>query len=266
MGDARLSGKAALVTGAGSGIGRAIAVLFASEGARVGINWLHNRRGAEETLRLVRAAGSDGMLLRADISREPPVRRMVRAFIAELGGIDVLVCNSGIGTAKSPDRVAEILEEDWDRVIDVNLKGMMLVSKHALPDMIRRGAGSIIAISSIRGLLGNPSLASYCASKGGEVLLAKQMALDYAKQGVRVNCICPGFILTEMLKGYIAGQADPQEARRLFASMSPMNRIGAPEEIAAAALFLASEASSFVTGAALPVDGGYTAFGVRSIL
>jgi meso-butanediol dehydrogenase / (S,S)-butanediol dehydrogenase / diacetyl reductase len=126
--------------------------------------------------------------------------------------------------------------------------------------------GSIIFISSIRGLLGNPSLASYCASKGGEVLLARQMATDYARRGVRVNCICPGFVLTEMLQGYIGKQDDPAAAQAAFAQMSPMNRIGRPEEIAAAALFFASDASSFVTGTALPVDGGYTAFGARDIL
>jgi len=266
MADGLLAGKSALVTGAGSGIGRAIALRFAAEGARVGLNWLHNQRGAERTLQLMRESGGEGMLVRADVSRDRQVRAMIGALADAFGDLDVVVCNSGIGTETSPDRVAEISVKDWDRVIDVNLKGMMLVSKHSLPGMIRRGSGSIIAVSSIRGLLGNPSLASYCASKGGEVLLAKQMAVDYAHYGVRVNCICPGFILTEMLQGYIAKQSDPEEARRAFAAMSPMNRVGSPEEIASAALFLASQASSFVVGAALPVDGGYTACGVRAIL
>jgi NAD(P)-dependent dehydrogenase (short-subunit alcohol dehydrogenase family) len=182
------------------------------------------------------------------------------------GRIDVLVNNSGIGAASSPDRVADISEEDWDRVMAVNLKGAMLCSRAVIPLMIRQGGGSIIIVSSIRGLLGNPALASYCASKGGEVLLARQMAVEYGRQGIRVNCICPGFVGTEMLRGYIAEQEDPERAGAAFASMSPMDRIGEPEEIAAAALFLASSASSFVTGVALPVDGGYTAFGVREIL
>lgn len=262
----RLEGRTALVTGAGSGIGQAIATLFAREGAHLGINYCRSEEGARRTLALVREAGSDGEILRADVSDEEQVTAMARQLAGRFGGVDILVCNSGIGTSDSPDRVAEILEEDWDRVLDVNLKGAMLPAKHVLPLMIDRGGGSILFISSIRGLLGNPSLASYCASKGGEVLLAKQMALDYARQGVRVNCICPGFVLTEMLRGYIGRQSDPGGAAASFAAMSPMNRIGTPDEIAAAALFFASDASSFVTGAALPVDGGYTAFGTRSIL
>jgi len=262
----RLAGKTALITGAGSGIGRAVAELFSREGARIGINYCHNREGAAETLRRVEAAGSDGTLLKADVAQGPEVEAMVGRLVERFGRIDILVNNSGIGTSKSPDRVAEILEEDWDRVLAVNLKGVMLASKHVLPVMMRQARGTIINISSIRGLLGNPALASYCASKGGVVLLSKQMALDYARYGIRVNAICPGFVLTEMLEGYINRQTDPQGARRAFADMSPLRRIGRPEEIAAAALFFASEASSFVTGAALPVDGGYTAYGMRDIL
>jgi NAD(P)-dependent dehydrogenase (short-subunit alcohol dehydrogenase family) len=132
--------------------------------------------------------------------------------------------------------------------------------------MIEQQAGSIINISSIRGLLGNPNLASYCASKGGVVLLSREMALDYARFGIRVNCICPGFVNTEMFQGYIAKQEDPELAVRTFRAMSPLDKVGEPEEIASAALFFAGEASSFVTGTALPVDGGYTASGARSIL
>jgi len=264
--ETRLQGRIALITGAGSGIGRAIAERFAREGARVGINYCHNLEGAAETLRRVEAAGSDGLLLRADVAREAEVATMVEHLVNHFGRIDILVNNSGIGTSKSPDRVAEILAEDWDQVLAVNLKAVMLTSKHALPRMIRQAQGSIINISSIRGLLGNPSLASYCASKGGVVLLSRQMALDYARQGIRVNAICPGFVLTEMLEGYINKQEDPQAARTSFAAMAPLDRIGRPEEIAAAAVFFASDASSFVTGVALPVDGGYTAYGMRDIL
>ena len=262
----RLAGKVALVTGAGTGIGRAIAVLFAREGARVGVNYLHSADGAERTLELVRAEGSDGLLLKADVASAADVQAMVSGLERAFAPVDVLVNNSGIGTASSPDRVADIEEADWDRVLEVNLKGVMLASRAVLPGMMRRGSGSIVNIASIRGLLGNPNLASYCASKGGEVLLTRSLALDYARFGVRVNCVCPGFVLSDMLAGYIARQADPPAAKRAFSAMAPMDRIGSPEEIAAAALFLASEASSFVTGVALPVDGGYTACGSRDIL
>jgi dihydroanticapsin dehydrogenase len=262
----RLAGKVALVTGAGSGIGRAIAAAFARESARVGINYCHNAEGAARTLELVRAEGGEGVLLRADVAEAGQVTAMVRELEARFQRVDVLVNNSGIGTSSSPDRVADIDEADWDRVLDVNLKGVMLTCRAVLPGMMRRGSGAIVNISSIRGLVGNPNLASYCASKGGEVLLTRSLALDYARFGVRVNCICPGFVLSEMLAGYIAKQKDPEAARKAFAAMAPMNRIGRPEEIAAAAVFLASEASSFVTGAALPVDGGYTACGARDIL
>jgi NAD(P)-dependent dehydrogenase (short-subunit alcohol dehydrogenase family) len=264
--DRRLDGKVALITGAGSGIGRATAVLFAREGARIGINYFRNGSGAARTLRLVQELGSEGLLLAADVSRASQVRRMVDRLVGRFRRLDILVNNSGIGAARSPDRVAEIAETDWDRVLDVNLKGAMLASKYALPVMIRQKSGSIVCISSIRGLAGYPTLAAYCASKGGEVLLAKQMALDYAAHGIRVNCICPGFVLTEMLRSYIEKQEDPEGARNAFEAMSPMNRVGRPEEIAAAALFLASDASSFVTGASLAVDGGYTASGARDVL
>jgi dihydroanticapsin dehydrogenase len=265
-GGGRLAGQVALVTGAGSGIGRAIAVAFAREGARLGINYCHNAEGAARTLELVRGEGADGVLLQADVAEADQVAAMVRELEERFQRVDVLVNNSGIGTSSSPDRVADIEEADWDRVLAVNLKGVMLACRAVLPGMMRRAGGSILNISSIRGLLGNPNLASYCASKGGEVLLTRSLALDYARYGVRVNCICPGFVLSEMLAGYIARQGDPDGAARAFAGMAPMKRIGRPEEIAAAAVFLASQASSFITGVALPVDGGYTASGARDIL
>jgi NAD(P)-dependent dehydrogenase (short-subunit alcohol dehydrogenase family) len=262
----RLEGKVALITGAGSGIGRAIAVLFAREGASVGINFSRNEKGARETLRLVEETGSEGVVLKADISAAEEVKSIAEELQARFGKIDVLVNNSGIGSETTPDRVVDIAVEDWDRVMGVNLKGVMLTCKFVLPGMIERRGGSIINISSIRGLLGNPNLASYSASKGGVVLLSKETALDYARYGIRVNCICPGFVSTEMFKGYIAKQEDPELALKTFKEMSPLDKVGDPEEIAYAALFFAGDASSFVTGTALAVDGGYTASGARSIL
>ena len=262
----RLEGKTALITGAGSGIGRAIAVVFAREGASIGINYNRNEKGAGETLRLVEEAGSEGMALKADISDADETKAIVDKLNSRFGKIDVLVNNSGIGSETTPDRVVDISLEDWDRVMDVNLKGVMLTSKYVIPGMKERGKGAIINISSIRGLLGNPNLASYCTSKGGVVLLSREMALDYARCGIRVNCICPGFVSTEMFQGYIAKQDDPELALKTFREMSPLDKVGEPEEIAYAALFFAGDASSFVTGTALAVDGGYTASGARSIL
>lgn len=262
----KLKNKVALITGAGAGIGRAIALLFAQEGARVAVNVYKNIDGGKETVRIIKDKGGDAFIVKADVSIAFEVREMINEVINTYNKLDILVNNSGIGTSKSPDTVIDISEDDWDRVIDVNLKGVMLTSKYAIPEMIKQGEGSIVNISSIRGLLGNPNLASYCASKGGMVLLSKEMALDYAKYNIRVNCICPGFIDTGMFRNYLKKQKNPDRARKIFSEMSPMSRIGKPEEIASVAVFFASKASSFITGVSLPVDGGYIAYGVRRIL
>lgn len=262
----RLKGKVALITGGGSGIGKSISIIFAGEGAGIGVNVYRNVEGGEKTVENIKKKGGSAILLQGDVSNDREVKEMGSVILAEFGRLDILVNNSGIGASNSPDRVTDILGEDWDRVIDVNLKGVMLTSKYAVPHMIKQGGGSIINISSIRGLLGNPNLASYCASKGGMVLLTKEMALDYAGHGIRVNCICPGFTDTVMFRTYLQKQDDPEESRRMFSEMAPLDRIGTPEEIAWPALFFASESASFITGVTLPVDGGYTASGVRKIL
>jgi NAD(P)-dependent dehydrogenase (short-subunit alcohol dehydrogenase family) len=261
----RLQGKVALVTGAGSGIGRAIALTFAREGATIGVNVHQNVSGGERTASAISREGEEAMLLQADISQSDAVKDMVQKLSKNFGGLDILVNNSGVGTTRTPDRVTEIGEDEWDHVMDVNLKGAFLTSKYAIPHMKRRGGGTIVNIASIRGLLGNPVLASYCASKGGMVLLTKQMALDYADENIRINCVCPGFTDTEMFQSYLQKQDDPKKARERFSDMAPLKRIGLPEEIATAALFFASDDSSFITGVALPVDGGYTANGIREI-
>jgi NAD(P)-dependent dehydrogenase (short-subunit alcohol dehydrogenase family) len=263
--DKRLSGTIALITGAGTGIGRAVALRFALHGARIGVNVHRSIEGGERTVRDILAQGGEAVLLPADVTSPSDVKEAVERLVRTFGGIDILVNNSGIGTTHTCDRVTDIDEEEWDRVLEVNLKGAMLTSKFAIPHMRERGGGRIVNISSIRGLLGNPVLASYCASKGGMVLLSKQMALDYAADNIRVNCVCPGFTRTEMFETYLRKQKDPVGALKVFSDMATLRRIGTPDEIACCALFFASDESSFITGAALPVDGGYTANGVRII-
>lgn len=262
----RLKGKIALVTGGGSGIGYAICSLFAREGASVGVNVCHSVERGKILVKSILDTGGNALLLKADISKVHETEEMITKLVSQFGGIDILVNNHVIGVKKSTDRVLDIMEKDWDSVMDINLKGAMLTSKYAIPYMIKRGGGSIVNISSIRGLLGSPNLASYCASNGGVVLLTKEMALDYAEYNIRVNCLCPGFIDTDMFKTYLDKQVNPEETRRNFSKMAPMNKIGNPEDIAYPALFLASDAASFITGIALPVDGGYSANGVRRIL
>ena len=262
----RLKDKVAVITGAGSGIGRATALLFASEGAKVVVHINNNISGGEKTVKIIKDKSGEAFCTKADISKKNEVEKMIDKVIRIYKKIDILVNNSGIGTSNSLDTAVDITEEDWDNVINVNLKGTLLTSKYTIKKMIKKKKGSIVNVSSIRGLLGNPSLVSYCASKGGIVLLTRQMALDYAKYNIRVNCVCPGFTSTEMFEFYLSKQKNPEEARKIFSGMAPLNRIGTPEEIGAAILFLTSESSSFITGVALPVDGGYMASGVRRIL
>ena len=263
--DKRLAGKIALVTGAGTGIGREIALLFARQGAAIGANVHRSVEGGRRTVQNIEEQGGEAVLLSGDVSNTTAVREITEKLAQTFGGIDILVNNSGIGTSRTPDRVTDIDEDEWNRVLEVNLKGAMLTSKYTIPLMQERGGGKIVNIASIRGLLGNPVLASYCASKGGMVLLTKQMALDYAADNIMVNCVCPGFTETEMLKTYLQKQSDPVGAREVFADMAALRRLGTPEEIAYCALFFASDESSFITGVALPADGGYTANGIRVI-
>ena len=261
----RLLNKTAFVTGAGSGIGRAIALLFSRHGANIGVNVFESLDKGKKTVQDIEKLGGRALLLPADISNPDEVSEAIVTLVDAFDGIDILVNNSGIGTSKTPDRVTDIDPEEWDRVFEVNLKGAMLASKYSIPHMRKRGGGKIVNIASIRGLLGNPMLASYCASKGGMVLLTKQMAVEYGLENIRVNCVCPGFTRTEMFEAYLGKQHNPAGAEKDFAEMAPLGRIATPDEIAFCALFFASEESSFITGAALPVDGGYCANGIRII-
>ncbi len=245
----RLENKVAVITGAGSGIGRATAIRFAVEGARVVVA---DVTGAEaETAKEI---GANALAFHADVSRADDVRAMIAAARTAFGRLDVLFNNAGIEGAQAP--TADCSEENFDHVIAVNLRGVFLGMKYAIPAMLENGGGSIINNASVAGVVGFPGIPAYCASKGGVIQLSKTAALEYATQGIRVNAICPGVIWTPMVARLTAGSA---EAEALFRATEPVDRFGTPEEVASLALYLASDESSFITGAALPVDGGFLA-------
>jgi NAD(P)-dependent dehydrogenase (short-subunit alcohol dehydrogenase family) len=248
----RLAQKVALITGGSSGIGAATAILFAKEGATVAITGRNQKRGVEVRDKIIQS-GRKSIFIATDVRKADDCRRAVDQTLAAFGQLDILFNNAGVFY---PHTIVECSEQEWDEQLDVNLKGTFLMSKFALPGMIRRQSGVIINNSSGWGIVGGDSAVAYCASKGGVVLLTKAMAIDHGRQGIRVNCICPGDVDTPMLpedarmrglqwQDYLAGCAN-----------RPLGRIGTPDEIAKAALFLASDNSSFMTGAALVVDGG----------
>lgn len=251
----RLKDKVALITGGTSGIGEATAVLFAAEGAKVAITGRNDARGAALVERIERNGGK-AIFIRADVSVADDCRRAVDDTVRAFGRLDVLFNNAGVFY---PQTALECSEREWDEQIDVNLKGTFLMSKFALPAMIAQHKGVIVNNSSGWGIVGGDHAVAYCASKGGVVLMTKAMAIDHGAQKIRVNCICPGDVETPMLpldakmrglkwEDYIAGCAS-----------RPLGRVGTVEEIAKAVLFLASDDASFMTGAALVVDGGGTA-------
>jgi NAD(P)-dependent dehydrogenase (short-subunit alcohol dehydrogenase family) len=251
----KLDGKVALITGAGSGMGQSTAFLFAREGAKVGVVDYAPEQG-KETVEMIQESGNEAIFIEADISKADNAERMVQTTVDTYGRIDILHNNAGISQRMVP--TAETTEEEWNRVIDVNLKGVFLGSKYTIPVMLDQGGGVIINTASASGLGGWAGLGAYSASKGGVVILTKTMALDYAGQNIRVNCICPGFIHTPMMDRQLP--KDPQAKQAVTTrAQSPMGRIGRPQEIAQAALYLASDDSSFVTGAILVVDGGLIA-------
>lgn len=251
----RFEGRVALVTGGASGIGRAICLLLAREGAAVAVADRAEQAG-HETLVLIEKSGGAGICVRVDVANEAEVASAVDRTLEQYGRIDALFNNAGVELSRT---LHDTTTEEWDRVLDVNLKGMFLVSRKVLPVMMRQGRGAVVNTSSISGLLGWPGSAAYCASKGGVIALTRQMAVDYAPHGIRVNCICPGTTLTPMIERLFSLEKDPLASRKKIEAMHPLGRLARPEEIAEAALFLASDEASFITGAALPVDGGYTA-------
>jgi NAD(P)-dependent dehydrogenase (short-subunit alcohol dehydrogenase family) len=224
-----------------------------------------NRKGGEETLASIEASGGRGLVLQGDISEAGVADDLAAQLTATFGTISTLVNNSGIGSP-SPDRVLEITLEDWDRVMAVNVRGALLCARAVLPGMISAGSGAIVNIASIRGVTAARNLAAYSSSKGAIISLTQEMALDYARHGIRVNAISPGFVESEMFKGYLERQPDPAAARAHFSATAALNRIGRPEEVAEAVVFLASDEASFVVGANLVVDGGNMANGLRAFL
>jgi NAD(P)-dependent dehydrogenase (short-subunit alcohol dehydrogenase family) len=247
-----LQGKVALVTGGASGIGRATALLFAREGAAVAVVDLDGR-GAEAVAQAIVAAGGQAVAISADVSQPEDCARAVQETVTAFGGLDILFNNAGIVRRAS---VVESSVEDWDRVIAVNLRSVFLMSRAALPVMIARGGGAIVNTGSGWGLKGGRQAAAYCASKGAVVNLTRAMALDHGAQNIRVNCVCPGDTDTPMLRHEARQLGQPEERFLAEAAERPLGRIGTPEEIARAVLFLVSDAASFVTGAVLAVDGG----------
>lgn len=258
----RLLGKVSIITGGTSGIGEATAKLFAKEGSKVVIAGRDERRGKSIVDDIINN-GYEALFVKTDVSNSEDVQNLINKTVERWGRIDVLFNNAGI---EIDGFVADYSEEDWDKVINTNLKGAFLCSKYAFKQMIKQGTGgSIINNSSVLGILSLPGCSAYSASKSGLIGLTRALALDGAPYKIRVNCLCPGFILTRLTEPYI-DKKNPQKYLETVGKLHPIGRIGTPEEVAYAALFLASDESSFITGAVIPVDGGITSTELEYVL
>jgi NAD(P)-dependent dehydrogenase (short-subunit alcohol dehydrogenase family) len=248
----RLTGKVALITGAGTGIGRAIALAYAREGAKLA---LVGRR-KDPLDRVAKDAGGETLVVCADVSRQSEIDRVLEEVQSRFGGLNVLVNNAGIlhiGTAE------QITVDQWDQTFNVNVRGLWLLSRAVLPFLRKAGGGSIVNMASVLGINGARNRASYAPSKGAVILLTKCMAIDHGAEKIRVNAICPSFVETDLTADVLRKAPDPEAVRRERIAVHPIGRLGQPEDIAALAVYLASDESSWVTGSALPVDGGYLA-------
>lgn len=252
----RLKGKVAVVTGAALGLGRATAIRMAEEGASVALLDLHDDVGGRLAQELS-GRGLPARYWRCDVANEAEVARVVNEVAGHFGRIDVLVNNAGVAGANKPTH--ELTEAEWDFVQGVNVKGVFFCTKHAIPHMKRAGAGSIINLSSIYGLIGAGDVPPYHASKGAVRLMSKNDALIYAPDKIRVNSVHPGFIWTPMVEGFLEGQGDVETGRHAVDTLHPLGHIGEADDIAWGCVYLASDEAKFVTGAELVIDGGYTA-------
>jgi len=249
----RFEGKVALVTGGGSGIGRATSLAFANEGAKVVIDDI-NVEGGEETLAMVKRAGGEAIFVKANVSKATEVEPLVQKAIDTYGRLDCAYNNAGVGEPLK--RVHKTSEDNWDRVMATNLKGVYLCMKYEIPHMLKQGKGAIVNTSSLAGLKGLSGQAAYVASKHGVVGLTKSAAIEYATLGIRINCICPGVINTPLIA---PNMKDRPHVEKGYIDMEPIGRLGKPEEIASAVLWLCSDEASFAIGSIFSVDGGVVA-------
>ena len=251
----RVRDKVAIITGAARGIGKAAAIIFAREGAKVVIADLDDQ-GALDVVNQIKAEGNEAMFVRTNLTSAADVEALVAKTVETYGKLDILYNNAGINLFA---QLVDTKEEDWDKVMQVNVKSVYLTCKFAIPVMKERGYGVILNTASAAAIVGLRNLAAYTASKGAVLQLTRNIALDYAKNGIRVNAICPGVTATEMTEKVILDDPDPVAARARFDRVIPRGTMAVPSEIAMAALFLVSDESSYIVGAAIPVDGGYTA-------
>ncbi|MDQ2741870.1 MAG: glucose 1-dehydrogenase [Chloroflexota bacterium] len=251
----RLAARVAFITGAGSGIGQASALLFAQEGAGVCAVDL-DPASAQTTAGSLTALGGQALSAAADVSASDQVRRAVEACLQHFGRIDILVNCAGIGSTQT---VVDTAEDLWERVFAVNVRGTFLCCKTILSHMIEAGGGTIINIASVAGMVGLKNRAAYCASKGAVISLTQAIAVDHVGQHIRCNCICPGTVDSPWVGRLLAAAPDPAAERAALVARQPMGRLGSPEEIARAALYLASDDAAFITGSSLVIDGGLTA-------